>query len=205
VFNTLFALVIVVGVITPDSPLFSDENYHTELKYGPGITNDRVYFYPYTGLLNNLPMVEAPDHCYYCRLGLKVNEDGRTPFQYGANGLFGFYAGSEIYIIDVLALGNPLLSKLPLTYDNNQSPLGWRIGHFLRAVPQGYFETLASGENMIEDKCLAKYYDKLSIITRGNLFDANRFQEIWKMNTGQYDYLLDAYIYGIENSQYADC
>jgi len=192
----LSVIVIVVGVITPDSPLFSDENYHTKLKYPPGITNDRVYFYPFTGLLNNLPIVEgAPQHCNYCRMGLKVNEDSRTPFKYGANGLFGFYAGPEIYIVDTLALGNPLLSKLPFTYDENQSPLGWRIGHFLRAVPLGYLETLASGENMIVDECLAKYYDKLSIITRGNLFDGNRIQEIWNMNTGKYDYLLDSFIH----------
>ena len=58
---------------------------------------------------------------------------------------------------------------------------------------------------MIEDKCLAKYYDKLSIITRGNLFDANRIQEIWKMNTGQYDYLLESYIHGKVNVKNYDC
>jgi len=82
---------------------------------------------------------------------------------------------------------------------------GWRIGHFYRDLPTDYMETLESGENMIEDKCLAKYYDKLSIITRGDLFDANRIQEILKMNTGQYDYLLDSYIHSKENVQSSDC
>jgi len=50
--------------------------------------------------------------------------------------------------------------------------------------------------NVIEDKCLATYYDKLSLITRGNLFDGDRIQEIWNMNTGKYDYLIDSYLKG---------
>jgi len=194
----LFVIVIVVGVITPNSPLFSDENYHLKPKYPQGIVDDRATFYHITGLLNNLPMVEALFECNYCNLGLEVNEDGKTPVQFGAIGLFGFYAGPDTYIIDDLALGDPLLSKLPYIYDKNSEPLGWRMGHFLRAVPPGYLETLAFGENMIQNECLAKYYDKLSIITRGNLFDVNRIQEIWNMNTGKYDYLLDSYIHKVE-------
>ena len=82
---------------------------------------------------------------------------------------------------------------------------GWSIGHFRRALPTGYFETIQSGVNMIEDECLAKYYDKLSIITRGNLFDGNRIQEIWNMNTGQYDYFVDAYLNGKANNQNSVC
>ena len=97
-------------------------------------------------------------------------------------------------------MGDPLLSKLPIP-DNAR----WRIGHFARAMPQDYFNTLSSGENVIKDKCLAIYYDKLSLITRGNLFDGNRIQEIWNMNTGKYDYLLDSYINGKENFQISEC
>ena len=47
--------------------------------------------------------------------------------------------------------------------------------------------------------------DKLSIITRGNLFDGNRIQEIWNMNTGQYDYFVDAYLNGKANNQNSVC
>jgi len=108
-------------------------------------------------------------------------------------GLSGFHAGQKIHIIDYFALGDPLLSRLPITERYDIWEFGWRIGHFYKTLPPGYFETNQSGENVIEDKCLAKYYDKLTIITRGNLFDPNRMQEIWNMNTGKYDYLLDAY------------
>jgi hypothetical protein len=40
---------------------------------------------------------------------------------------------------------------------------------------------------------LAAYYDKLTLVIRGSLFDRNRLVEIWKLNTGQYDSWLAAY------------
>ena len=42
-------------------------------------------------------------------------------------------------------------------------------------------------------------------ITKGNLFELNRLQEIWKMNSGQYDYLLESYSNSKENLLDADC
>jgi len=58
-------------------------------------------------------------------------------------------------------------------------------------MPDGYLQSLQVGKNMIADPNLATYYDKLRLITRGGLFDRQRLVEIWKMNTGQYDALID--------------
>jgi arabinofuranosyltransferase len=49
--------------------------------------------------------------------------------------------------------------------------------------------------NLIKDKRLADFYDKLEIITRGELFDSGRLAEIWNMNTGKYDDLVDSDFY----------
>jgi len=196
----LFAIVIVVGVITYSSPLYSDKNSTIIPPVGDEIANvfagyisdERVVYYAGTGLLNNLDNIEIPRHPW-AAWGSDVGARGQSPIFFKVLGMYGFFAGPEIHIIDHYTLADPLRSKLPIEKDQ-----WWVIGHFTRTVPPGYMETLQSGENVIEDKCLAKYYDKLSIITRGDLFDANRIQEIWKMNTGQYDYLLDAYINGNE-------
>jgi len=199
-----FVIVIVVGVITPNSPLFSDEDYHLLPEFWGSVADERGVYYPDTGLLNNLSMVEGPYH-RWGEAGLKIKEAHSTPYVIYNIGMFGFHAGPKIHIIDFFALSDPLLSKLPLTKIDVNFEDGWRTGHIDRILPPDYFKTIQSDENVIEDECLAKYYDKLSIITRGNLFDANRIQEIWKMNTGQYDYLLDAYIHGQENFQNVDC
>jgi len=201
----LFVIVIVVGVITPNSPLFSDENYLSLQNIELKVSDERGFYYHDTGLLNNLPMIESPHHPWG-EVALKTKESGgQGPYVSDIIGFNGFYVGPEIHIIDEFALGDPLLSKFPLTKNDVNLEGGWRSGHIGRTLPPGYFKTIKSDENVIEDECLAKYYDKLSIITRGDLFDANRIQEIWKMNTGQYDYLLDAYIHGQENFQNGYC
>ncbi len=64
----------------------------------------------------------------------------------------------------------------------------------MRGLPTGYIETLKTGDDHIQDPNLAAYYDKLSLITRGNLFDPQRLLTIWQFNTGSYDYLLRAYV-----------
>ena len=67
----------------------------------------------------------------------------------------------------------------------------WRIGHFRHIIPKGYMETLKAGENLIADKNIALYYDKLSFVVKGDLWDWQRIVEIWNLNTGKYDYLLE--------------
>jgi hypothetical protein len=59
----------------------------------------------------------------------------------------------------------------------------------------GYYQTLREGQNRISDPNLAAYYAHLSLIIRGPLFDPERLAAIWKMNTGQYDYLVDTGFY----------
>jgi arabinofuranosyltransferase len=51
-------------------------------------------------------------------------------------------------------------------------------------------ETLATGTNQIRDPNVAAYYDKLSFVIKGPLWDWSRWVEIWNWNTGKYDDLL---------------
>ena len=48
---------------------------------------------------------------------------------------------------------------------------------------------------MIADPELAEYYNHLTLITRGKLWDLDRFRTILKMNLGQYDDLIDTFRY----------
>lgn len=118
----------------------------------------------------------------------------------GSIGCFGFYLGPEIHLLDFQALADPLLARLPVMDRDPMLPVltprlasrKWRIGHYPRRIPLGYFETLVTGENRIHDRDLAAYYDVLALITRGDLWDRRRLAAIWKMNTGSYDRLLAA-------------
>ncbi|HEY4037042.1 MAG TPA: hypothetical protein VGL94_24050, partial [Ktedonobacteraceae bacterium] len=106
-------------------------------------------------------------------------------------GFFGFAAGPHVHVVDIYGLSEALLARLP-------AMPGWRIGHFERDIPEGYLETLEGGKNLIQNKDLALYYDKLHYVIRGPLFNARRLIEIWKLNIGAYDYLLRNYSRGLQ-------
>lgn len=91
-------------------------------------------------------------------------------------------------MVDVLGLGDALLARL-----TPQTKPYWIMAQFTRYVPPGYFETLASGRNMIDNPDLAAYYDKLSLIISGRLTDPQRLLTILRMNLGEYNQLLLAY------------
>jgi arabinofuranosyltransferase len=92
-------------------------------------------------------------------------------------GFRGFFAGPNVTLIDVYALADPLLARLPVT-----NPTHLRVGHMERAVPPGYIDSVQSGRNQIQDPQTAALYDKLLIVTRGDLFTSQRWQMIWEMN-----------------------
>lgn len=104
----------------------------------------------------------------------------------GAMGINGYRDGPNIHVIDKNGLADPLMARMPLEDTEN-----FRIGHFHHIIPIGYEDTLSSGTNLIGDANIASYYDKLSYVIRGALWDGNRLIEIWNLNTGKYDYLIE--------------
>jgi arabinofuranosyltransferase len=158
-----------------------------------GILNERLLYYGGTGLLNARRNEKLPNF-YWGIDGERAKNEKAPLIERLGIGLFGYYAGPEVYILDRLALADPLLSHLPMQQD-----VDWRIGHYERMIPPGYKETLQLEQNVIEDPNLALFYDKMNIITRGSLASPQRLLEIWKMNTGQYDHLIDAYHYKYPN------
>lgn len=176
-----FILIIVLIEV------FSQKSYHltknTEINLN-GICDERLYYYPNTGLILNLTNKSYPNSWVYDGQNLKIMG---TKFSKATGvGFMGFYSGPDCHILDLLALNDPLLARLP-------SLNSWRVGHYKRELPDGYEETLKTGHNQIKNTNLAKYYDKIFLITRGDLWDWNRIREIWKINTGQYSYLLKDY------------
>ncbi len=151
-----------------------------------GIADELLFYYPDNGLLAAQRGTQMPDHAWK-EQGLQLRAaDASVVIRNKSIGMYGFYAEPKAHIVDQLALTDPLLARLPTVRDTE-----WRIGHFSRYIPEGYIKTLQFGSNVISDKNLALFYDKLTYITRGKLFDPHRWLEILKMNTGQYDDLID--------------
>ncbi|WP_353573209.1 hypothetical protein [Candidatus Albibeggiatoa sp. nov. BB20] len=93
---------------------------------------------------------------------------------------------SSTHLIDTCGLADPLLSRLKVEYKPK-----WRIGHFSRPVPDGYKASVLANENKLQDDNLRLFYDKVHLITHGDLFDKQRLITIAEMNLGLYNHFLD--------------
>lgn len=120
--------------------------------------------------------------------GILARQIGKSPIYDSSIGVFGYYAGPDIYIIDPGALTDALFARIPF-------PEFGRPGHFSRALPQGYLETFENGfHSNIQNPYLKTYYEKLSIILSADLFSYERWKLIWEFNTSQYDHLIEKYM-----------
>jgi arabinofuranosyltransferase len=100
----------------------------------------------------------------------------------------GLLAGPLVHMVEPW-ICDPLLVRLPVA-----DPGRWRIGHFTRRIPEGYLETLASGENRIRHAALAQYWEALRTVLRAPVLDGVRLATWWQFVRGDYDALLARYV-----------
>lgn len=105
-----------------------------------------------------------------------------------AAGLRAYVAGPRVHVVEPW-ICDPLLTRLPLA-----APGQWRIGHFTRRIPEGYLETLATGENVLHHPALREYYETLRTVLRAPLLDRARLRALWRLWSGDVDGLLDRYV-----------
>lgn len=118
--------------------------------------------------------------------GRRLQASGQPTYVVGHVGVVGFFGGPHVHIIDYHALTDALLSHLPPLRNTR-----WRPGHFRRHVPEGYVETVASGECKLQDRALCAYYERLHLIISGPMFSVDRLSAIVRMNLGAYDHFID--------------
>jgi arabinofuranosyltransferase len=149
------------------------------------IADERLVYKDRTGLLIALQgdspkVIYAQDEWEY------ITGYPREVHLVGAMGLNSYRDGPNVHVIDRNGLADPLIARMPL-----EDTQDFRIGHFHHIIPVGYEGTLATGTNQIQDADVALFYDKLSMVVKGTLWDWDRIIEIWGLNTGKYNYLIE--------------
>lgn len=186
---------LLIGLMNPVNPLLS--NFRQAGQVDPtfsdsnGVTDERLYYAETSGLLQL-------NRSFFAKtFPIENTFTTLVPFAQSARtitaptvGALGLAVGPGVHVIDELALGDPLLARLPAVYNP-----AWRIGHFYRTIPAGYVESVERGQNHISDPQLAQYYDALRLIVSGPLFDGERLRTIVAFNLGQYDHLVDTFAY----------
>lgn len=193
------ALAVVLGLVSPYNPWASGADYRSIQAESPeawsrrvwselidrhGIADERAYYYPITGLLkvpgeDRWDFTSAHPLIIAAEQGKALARDGRRRILVGGcAGLEGYYAGPQIHFLDFMALCDPLLARLP-------AKPNCRVGHYEREIPQGYIETIITGENVIADPKIAGLYRQLATITQGPWLRWSRLKAIVRLNFGR--------------------
>jgi len=172
---------LALGVSSHRAPLRAGVDYGVHprgdaMVDGRGVADERGYYYPFTGLLRVIGQDQIPNH-HWALDGRRARLSGPRVVQRTAVGFFACLAGPEVHVVDLWALTDPLLARLPL--DRSQ---GWRVGHYPRALPEGYLETLRSGRNRIADPRIAALWDDVARATRGPLWAPGRWESLIRLN-----------------------
>ncbi len=173
----LLLLVVVVGLAAERTPLTA--SFATEVAavdWQDGILDERVFYFADHGLVSQ-GRWQFSEPLPWVRRGESSGQLAEIEGICGGLGYRGLRQGPLVHIIDICALSDPLLARIPPNYHPN-----WRIGHFHRPVPVGYAETLLTGQNQIQPPEMAAAYAQVRLLTRGPLFTAERWRAIVQIN-----------------------
>lgn len=152
------------------SPITPTDYVHEEIKYG--IADERGIYHQWLGLSPVIRNGSWKRHPWFL--------EGLSPpgvYTRCTVGMAGYAGGPEVRWIDPLALTEPFLARLP-------SRSGARTGHYERALPNGYLESVLTGKNLIADPALHALYADVALATQAPLLTPPRIAAIWRLNTG---------------------
>lgn len=164
----IISLTLVLGIGNVRPNFLAGGLYGNKHIGSDGIADERGYYYQKTGYLSHGEWLKQRP---LWTLGEKtVNVTCTLGFQ-------SIKAGPSAHFVDDCALADPLLSRLPSKYNEK-----WRVGHYYRQIPTNYIESLEQDKNLLLDQDLARYWDAISVITKGELWSVDRFKTILQIN-----------------------
>lgn len=175
----LFLVLLSFSPLHPLNP-FADRHLGAPIL---GVADERAFYSDYSSVESCFvawaATGECPAHPWY-EEGRRFASSPEKVLVARNVGFLGYRAGTEKIVVDELALADPLLARLPVGSEG-------RVGHLVRELPEGYVESLRSGENRLQDPHLREYYDHLRVLTQAPIFSPGRLSTILKFNLGLYD------------------
>ena len=192
-FAILISLVFILGIPNFRHTIMSDSTYESKNISPSGIVDERGFYYQDYGLLkasqNTFLAMSWPKN-------MKQNGMPEVMCSGAISTVVHGFPDDTHFIIDC-ALADPLLSRLPINLTE-----GWRIGHYLRKLPEGYKNSIATNSNQIIDPVIHSLYEAIHKITNGDLWNTERLKIIFYLNfTDRYNPFKQFLISGIAFNQ----
>ncbi len=176
------AVAASLGLSSPFAPLRTAADYdlHADAQRQErhhGVGDERAFYYPTTGLLRAGRFPAMPAH-RFAEIGraFAMEHDRPTIAADQASGMYAFFAGPNLWLVDRLGLGDAFMARRPLA-----EPGRWRIGHYARKVPDGYLASLATGTDTLADRGLVPLLRDVRLATRAPLLAPGRVGAIWRL------------------------
>lgn len=163
-----------------------------------GIADERSHYYSNNGLLPVLKQWvttgSEPIHPWRKRgMALKAiaQRVGRPIAVMELNaGMQGYYAGPGVHNVDIYALTDAFLARLPAIP-------GSRVGHYQRLLPPGYADTALNAVPTTKVEILRPLLNDVTLATRAPLFADGRWGAIWRLLSGHYHWIYELDLYGL--------
>lgn len=177
---------MAVALFQPYHPVYTGKNYYADRQ------GRERELYGWSGVVDEKGMAWQRSALWHLHGGMPVLQVEKDMASWGedpgkilqvktavAVGLEGYRSGPNVFLIDELALTDPLLARLPAL----RVPY-WRIGHFFRRLPAGFIEGIENPEIGLADEDLNTYQLKLEKVTQGDIWSGERWGEILRFNLG---------------------
>ena len=208
---------LLYAVLMPHTPLKSPLGYtrgdiFDSIAYG--VSDEHRSYHHITSLA---VMIKNPGFRSYYGLNRDFVESHRnlpagTLLTSSGEGKFIYLIGLDKIVVAYGALTDPFLARLPFSgqrivqyqqqrrshFNSLNLPLQedgyyWRPGHLLRALPAGYPEVVVDETARLADEGLHQYWEKVRLVTQGDLLDWQRIMTAIRLSFGSYDHLLASF------------
>ncbi|MCS7063340.1 MAG: DUF2029 domain-containing protein [Methylacidiphilales bacterium] len=142
------------------------------------VIDERGFYYEGTGLLPRLNGSASVENFLFSARARLLRIRRPEILVVRSIGYFGFFSYPSTKIIDLHALSDALLARLPLDSESQV----WRIGHIPRYLPDGYIPTRIYGKNQIRNHQIRRLYDDIHLVIAGPLFSVERLKAIVRLN-----------------------
>ncbi|NPA27253.1 MAG: hypothetical protein GXO36_06625 [Chloroflexi bacterium] len=172
------AAAALYGLFFPHTPLNSPIDYYVDASFYLhwGVGDERGRYYRYTSVFAYLywrwarPQPFFPPYAW-SQQGWTFRHSEEKLAVVDSVGMFGYWSGTDKWVIDVWALTDPFLARLP-----DADGRLWRPGHYERALPEGYVPTLLTGHVHLHDPELRSLYVLSEWATRKPVFHPQRWR-----------------------------
>jgi arabinofuranosyltransferase len=184
---------LALALTTPLSPLRAPLDYGRGLEKhahidDSGIADERGYWFDNVGLFSAVRGdASHPDVSKGFRLASRLREEGPVVSVANTLGYLGFWCGPSVHLVDPMGLADAFLARLPLVVDgaivapekNRFRDRAWRIGHYVREIPEGYVESRSDPTVELADPELEALRRRIDRVAREPLFSVARLRALF--------------------------